>query len=336
MPQENTARDPGDALRRALFVLRAKMHGRAYAYRCLLEEQATEADACAQPLTVNPRLRVQQSAEPPDEIRQSRLPLDAFVPEYPIAWVEDVGTRVWMPFWVPSDWAPGLLALRPGLAAPEDLSPSQRRALAMAKILVAPEYEQKRVQQWQDICEAAQSRYGANGYVVLHDMLHALQVRAMRRYYEMLVNGGSLPLGDTQVADRYGLHSETLASFFHPQLTELVSRIAGEPVKPSYLYFASYLPGAALPKHVDREQCEFSISLLIDYSPDPDGPCGWPLFLEHPKSPGEVIAVDLAISDCVFYRGRELAHYRDALPPGHRSTSIFFHYVRQSFAGPLA
>jgi hypothetical protein len=157
----------------------------------------------------------------------------------------------------------------------------------------------------------------------------------LRQYYRALVAGGSLPLGDSRVPDRYRLHSEVIASFLHPQLAPLVSRIAGEPVKPSYVYFASYRPGASLPRHVDREQCEFSISLLADYLPDPDGPCGWPLFMEHPRSPDTVGAVDLSIGDAVLYRGRELLHYRYALPEEHQSTSLFLHYVREDFAGDL-
>jgi hypothetical protein len=37
----------------------------------------------------------------------------------------------------------------------------------------------------------------------------------------------------------------------------------------------------------------------------------------------------------LLYRGRELPHFRDVLPAGHSSTSIFFHYVREGFAGTL-
>jgi hypothetical protein len=105
-------------------------------------------------------------------------------------------------------------------------------------------------------------------------------------------------------------------------------------VEPSYVYFASYQPGAALPRHVDREQCEFSISLLVDYEPDPDGPSGWPLCLENPSAPEAGTAADLGVGDALVYRGRELIHYRDPLPAGHQSTSLFFHYVRPDYAGP--
>jgi hypothetical protein len=86
---------------------------------------------------------------------------------------------------------------------------------------------------------------------------------------------------------------------------------------------------------MDRPQCEFSISLLIDYDPEPDGPCGWPLFLEHQSLPGGIAAADLGLGDAVLYRGRQLVHYRDQLPDGHQSSSLFFHYVGEDFVGDV-
>jgi hypothetical protein len=49
--------------------------------------------------------------------------------------------------------------------------------------------------------------------------------------------------------------------------------------------------------------------------------------------PGGVVGADLGVGDAVLYRGRQLAHYRDPLPAGHQSSSIFFHYLREDFVG---
>ncbi len=61
-----------------------------------------------------------------------------------------------------------------------------------------------------------------------------------------------------------------------------MSALAGEPYQPSYVYFGSYRPGATLKPHVDRAQCELSISLLLDYTPEPDGASPWPIHLGAP------------------------------------------------------
>src|SRR5262249_44129453 len=100
----------------------------------------------------------------------------------------------------------------------------------------------------------------------------------------------------------------------------------------SYVYFASYFGGALLNRHIDRPQCEHSISLLLDYTPEPLGRSGWPLFLDAPRGR---VRLDQAIGDAVVYCGRELPHFRRALPASHTSTSFFFHYVDASFAGSL-
>ncbi len=341
-----SSRNRRDELVKALFLLKAKARRRTQAYSCFLDEQPSglvprrvrpspNPSADYVDLIVNSRFRYQPGSDPPEEIQQRGLPLDCFLRGYPIAWIEDSGIGIWTPFWARGEWAEALPALRPGLTVPSGLRPAVLRTLAMADILVARDHEQARTAEWQGIFQAAQARYQANGYVVVRDLIHPLHLGAMRHYYRSLIEDGGLPLGDSQVAERYRIHSEILASFFHPQLANLVGRIAGEPVKPSYVYFASYLPGAALPRHTDREQCEFSISLLADYAPDPDGPSGWPLYMENPAAPEVVHAADLGIGDAVVYRGRELVHYRKPLPEGHRSTSLFLHYVRENYAGDV-
>jgi hypothetical protein len=92
------------------------------------------------------------------------------------------------------------------------------------------------------------------------------------------------------------------------------------------------LSGAELKKHTDREQCEFSVTLCLDYSPEPERETPWPIRLDTPT--GQV-TVYQAIGDGLAYRGTQLPHYRDVLPDGQTSTSIFFHYVRADFSGSL-
>jgi hypothetical protein len=340
------AQDKRNALNKAVFLLRAKARCKGQAFSCFLDEQPTELvpgaarKGLSSPtdeaeLVVNASFHYQRESNPPAKMIQSAVPLDSFLGGYPIAWVEDAGTGIWMPFWARGEWVEALESLQPGLPPPSELPPAARQTLKMANILVPRGYERDRRVQWEKTCRDGQAQTQTDGYVFLRDLIHPLQIGAMRRYYRGLVEVGDLPVGDSQVSERYRLHSEVLASFVHPQLTDLVSRLAGEAVKPSYVYFASYKPGSDLPRHVDREQCEYSLSLLVDYAPDPDGPCGWPLYLEDPRAPEMRVAADLALGDAVFYRGRELVHHRDALPDDHQSTSLFLHFVREDFGGDL-
>lgn len=139
-------------------------------------------------------------------------------------------------------------------------------------------------------------------------------------------------LGDSGSPLRYVAHNEEVARFFHRQLTSVVSQIVGIAVMPSYAYVSCYQDGADLPIHTDRLQCEYSLTLLVDHSPEPTGRSPWPLFLE---AGGRTVAIRQHLGETLFYRGREIAHYRTRLPDGWTSTSIFFHYVDRDFTGSL-
>jgi len=127
-------------------------------------------------------------------------------------------------------------------------------------------------------------------------------------------------------------HNESVARFFHYQIADAVSAIVGEAIKPSYVYLASYLSGAELKKHTDREQCEFSVTLCLDFSPEPQLATPWPIRLDTGQG---TVTVYQALGDGLVYRGTKVPHYRTALAEGHTSTSIFFHYVPADFSGPL-
>lgn len=163
-------------------------------------------------------------------------------------------------------------------------------------------------------------------------MIHPFNLAALRRYYRHAIRHGEIHLGDHQSSRRYVAHNEAVARFFHYQIAGAVSAIVGEPVKPSYVYLASYLSGAELKKHTDRPQCEFSVTLCLDFSPEPDLATSWPIRLDTSEG---TVTVYQALGDGLVYRGTNVPHYRSVLAEGHTSTSIFFHYVPADFSGTL-
>jgi hypothetical protein len=160
-----------------------------------------------------------------------------------------------------------------------------------------------------------------------------LQIAALRRYYRELVDEGLVADHDSHVALRFAQHNECLMQYYHRQLCAFFAQIAQQSIKPSYCYFSSYRRGTTLSKHVDREQCQLTASLLIDYEATRLDDQAWPLYLELPAS-GEQIPIVLQPGTCVLYRGCELPHYRDEFR-GERSTSSFLHYVDEAFSGRL-
>ena len=209
---------------------------------------------------------------------------------------------------------------------------------------------------WENTVKDAKKKFGCDKYVVIEKIFPPEQMSAMRRYYRQYVDQGFMPFGDNQVKRRFRQHSEPFASFLHGQFVKLVEMVVGEPVKLSYVFAASYKEGAELTPHTDREQCEYSISFQVDYEPEPPYQLSpWALNIEplpmgvelgahakhftfeeiEQKRESPSTAIYLANGDALIYKGRELVHHRYTLPAGHRSTSLFFHFVPGDFAGSL-
>jgi hypothetical protein len=312
-------------------------------FYCLLDEQPTHlvpqwfrmADAAKYgsdgPLIVNPGCHFSGDGELPPAVADCTWLQESLALGSEMVWVTDVATEAVQPFWLGEEFSNLLNGCRPGEVAPEELPQHARTVLAAAGVLVEPDHVSQRRREWAEAISHCR-RHFQKGYVPIGGLLHPFQLAALRRYFRRLIRKGVLTLGDESGPRRYGAYNDGVARFFHQQLAAAVADIVGQPVKPSYVYFASYQSGAQLHRHVDREQCEFSITLCLDYSPEPVRETPWPLHLDTEQSK---VTVYQALGDGLVYRGRELPHYRDPLPPGNTSSSIFFHYVRESFAGSL-
>jgi hypothetical protein len=259
-------------------------------------------------------------------------PIGGFATQGRMVWVRDPANDALQPFWLGPELTAMPSGAQPGDPAPSTLSPQARRILSMANVLVPDDYASHRRQQWVDIVSVAGAKFQSQGYAPVGQLIHPFHIAALRRYYRHQLRTGMLRLGDSQSPRRYISYNDPVARFFHQQLTTAVAAFAGEPLKASYVYLASYQPGAILKKHTDREQCEFSVTLCLDYSPEPHDATPWPLYLH--KESGKVLVFQ-GIGDALLYRGCRLTHSRDSLLEGHTSTSIFFHYVRKDFAGSL-
>jgi len=311
-------------------------------FHCLLDElplhlipQRQLESRCAHnsaQLVFNPQCSVLFSRQLPAELEPHRGLLENFHLQGTIAWVRDPATGALRPFWLGPRLEAAVSRLRTGEAAPSSLPADVRVLLASAGILTTPDHAERRLAEWTEVVRKSSKQFREKGYVPLGNLIHPFHLAALRRYYRHAIRRGTIRLGDEQSPRRYVAHNESVARFFHHQIANAVSAIAGEAIKPSYVYLASYLSGAELKKHTDRAQCEFSVTLCLDFSPEPELVTSWPIRLDTGKSP---VTVYQALGDGLVYRGTEVPHYRHVLAEGYTSTSIFFHYVPADFSGPL-
>jgi hypothetical protein len=284
------------------------------------------------PLVLNPDCWFSRERYPPSEIAARTAFTEGLSKEAEVVWVDDPATHALTPFWLGPESSAALARLRPGDRADIDMPPSLCRSLRAAHILVDRDWAVRRRRAWEDFAKGAREAF-RDGFVPVGSLLHPYHLGALRRYYRCLVRRGAFRLGDGQSPLRYTAHNEQVARFFHHQLQQAVSDLAGEPVKPSYVYFVSYQGGAELPRHSDRPQCEFSITLLLDHAPEPELHSSWPIHLHLADG---AVTVFQGIGDGLLYRGRRIPHHRSRLHSGATSSSLLFHYVRADFAGDLA
>jgi len=309
-------------------------------YFCILDELPLHlipqrcrslADSQEEKLYLNPDCAFYSAGEMPEELASFPSLLAGFALDGTIAWVRDPVTKSLLPFWMSPALESMLRDLRShGRPAtpPQDMC----SLLVAANILMSEARIEQRLREYRKKIEKQSSLFRETGYVPIADLIHPFHVAALRRYYRYRIRTGQVALGDKQSSRRYVAYNDPVARFFHHQISKRLSEIAGEPLKPSYVYLASYLGGAELKKHTDREQCDFSITLCLDFSPEPELASPWPIRLDTPSG---TVTVYQGLGDGLAYRGTRLPHYRDRLAEGRTSTSIFFHYVAADFAGSL-
>jgi len=313
-------------------------------FHCLLDElplhlipagylnRARSSGDISQPVSLNPNCEVLSAKQVPAQLQARWDLIEGFNLAATVAWVHDDVTGVVNPFWLGKRLEAAISQVSPGEPAPGSLSENDRLLLTVSGILVPHGHAERHAAEWAEIVKARRQTFRENNYVPLSGLIHPFHVGALRRYYRHAIRQGAIRLGDEQSPFRYAAHNESVARFFHHQLADVVSAIVGEPVKPSYVYFAAYLSGAELKKHTDREQCEFSVTLCLDFSPEPELATSWPLRVSTPHG---TVTIYQALGDGLVYRGTRVPHYRDVLAAGHTSTSVFFHYVPENFRGSL-
>ena len=296
-----------------------------------LESQRGRQDL-SQQLFLNPQCSVLPRGQVPADLESHRHLVENFHLQGTVAWVRDPATGALHPFWLGPRLEAEVSRLRAGEATPESLPGDVRVLLACAGILTSEGATVRRRAEWAHLVSIGAHSFREKGYAPLGNLIHPFNLAALRRYYRHAIRRGAIPLGDEQSPRRYAIHNESVARFFHHQIANAVGAIVGEVVKPSYVYLASYLSGAELKKHTDRQQCEFSVTLCLDFSPEPELATSWPIRLDTAEGS---VTVYQALGDGLVYRGTKVPHYRNVLAEGHTSTSIFFHYVPADFAGPL-
>jgi hypothetical protein len=132
----------------------------------------------------------------------------------------------------------------------------------------------------------------------------------------------------------YGHHYKPMLYFLWG-LTPIVSSIVGRDLLPTYDYLRIYREEDTCRVHHDRQSCEYSLSLTLDYS---DG-VAWALELGKQRQPAPnsttaenfgdepYESIVMQIGDAVLYQGVHHRHGRITPNPNGWSAHLFLHWV---------
>lgn len=216
------------------------------------------------------------------------------------------------------------------------------------KFLTFIEFSKVTVANYANIPVGAQEFFVKNRYYVIRDAVPPYLLHALAKSLESSRDAGIFgKLGDYQ-AKRYNALNDRSSRTLQFQLVDIWRRIILHNVVPSYVFYGGYQPGAVLPPHTDKPQCEFTISFTVNQRPylspwtlslgsrskfDRNDPfVGDPQEKMPPND--EVVDADLFAGDALVFMGRHLIHFRTkTLEEGHWVDQLFIHHVQDTFKG---
>jgi len=160
-----------------------------------------------------------------------------------------------------------------------------------------------------------------NGYVVIKQFIPRIMCEYIAKNVRVLEANSRLSFGDTQVEKAFSGGSAAVTETLLDVMTPVLSQTLDCELYPTYSYLRIYVKGAELGKHTDRQSCEISATLPIEY----ESPGIWPLCIEVGGNPRKI---ELEPGDALIYKGIQIPHWRDAFD-GERQVQIFLHYVKK-------
>jgi hypothetical protein len=127
---------------------------------------------------------------------------------------------------------------------------------------------------------------------------------------------------DPQCPLSYAIYKDEMLDYLLREAGPELSALLGYRLAPTYVYARIYQPGEVLERHIDREACEFSVTLTLGYEGEV-----WPI---HIGDSGPLL---LEPGDIAIYLGHRVEHWREVYSEGRWQAQAFLHYVNAQ--GPL-
>jgi len=166
-----------------------------------------------------------------------------------------------------------------------------------------------------------------NKYVFVKNIVSEELIKFISQYalfdeiQDFKTDGGQVPNAHAKYGDSA---METLLLKMLPVIEENT----GLELFPTYSFYRVYRTGDILEPHTDRESCEISATVCLDYNYD-QSKYTWPIVIDGKK-------INMEPGDIVIYKGIVGEHSRELFSPPEENFHIqsFIHYVDKN--GPFS
>jgi hypothetical protein len=135
---------------------------------------------------------------------------------------------------------------------------------------------------------------------------------------------------DQQSIGDYSKYGDPIFDTLLKLLLNNVENIINKKLIPTYSYHRLYTTGSELKKHVDRKECDISMTLCLGYDIENlknDTKLinyNWPMYVMdlEDKSP---VGINLEPGECIIYKGCNISHWREPYL-GNNHAQVFLHF----------
>ena len=165
------------------------------------------------------------------------------------------------------------------------------------------------------------TNFETDKYIHLKDFLHKDSCAELSAELKSLI-AKKKTFRDVQCPMSEAIHG---AAAFDQLLVDLLPHFeaaSGRKLYPTYSYARLYAPGDELLNHTDRESCEISATITLDFEGDV-----WPIYMGDDMEKSNAVEIRMDVGDAVLYQGMTKYHWREKYISGKWQAQVFLHYV---------
>ena len=159
-----------------------------------------------------------------------------------------------------------------------------------------------------------------NNYALIGNFLDQQIVNSYYCYMLNMAQSQNVILDEQQVSGSFILRDDIVFDTLLSKMCPVISSIVQKNLLPTYAFCRYYKNGQKLKKHVDREACEYSMTINLGWKAKNP----WPILLKTEE--GKTRKVHINVGDGLIYKGRDLPHWRKKFKGDHQ-VQLFLHYV---------